>query len=423
MMDPKLAAAIKQENENQRHKLYLIPSENYTSASVREAVGSVLMHKYSEGYPGRRYYEGNSVIDDVELLAISRAKDVFGLPGDWGVNVQPLGGSNANLGVYNALLQPGDKMLGMYLYDGGHLSHGWQWKGKPISITSKIYQSFFYNVNPDTELFDYDAIARVAKEVQPKILISGGTAYSRHIDFHKMAEIAKSVNAYYLADVAHEAGLIAAGLHPSPVGIADIVTMTTHKTLRGPKGAMILAKGELIDKINFAVMPGLQGGPHNGTIAGIAQALFEAQQPEFNQYQQKILDLAQALAVEMEKINMRVVSGGTDKHLVLVDVTNSGFTGKQLAVALDKIGIVVNANTIPGDPRTPMNPSGIRLGTAMLANREIEPADMKAIASFIEETIQTMQQEGEDWDKSERADRLRDALKRFTGEHQLKERD
>ena len=394
-MHPILKKLIDREYQHQHTKLYMIPSENYSSKAVREAVGSVLMHKYSEGYPGARYYEGNENIDQIENLARDLAKQAFKLPDDWHVNVQPLSGSNANLAVYNALLTPGDTIMGMYLYDGGHLSHGWQWKGRKVNITSKIYNSVFYHVDPETELFDYDEVERIAVENQPQLIISGGTAYPREIDHKRMKEIADKVGAYYLADIAHEAGLVIAEEFGSPVGIADVVTMTTHKTLRGPRGAMILCNGELASKIDKSIIPGMQGGPHNGTIAGIAQALHESKQPDYKSYQQQVIKNAQRLAELFIENGFRVISGGTDKHLVLVDAMSKGIDGKKFARALDYAGIVINANTVPNDPRTPFSPSGIRLGTPFITNRGLTENDMEKIMGWIMQVYEVIRDDTE----------------------------
>jgi glycine hydroxymethyltransferase len=373
----------------------MIPSENYSSKAVREAVGSVAMHKYSEGYPGARYYEGNEFIDQIEQLAIDRARIAFKLPADWHVNVQPLAGANANLAVYNALLEPGDAIMGMYLYDGGHLSHGWEWNGRKVNITSRIYKSAFYHVSPESEVFDYTKIAKAVTEVKPKILISGGTAYPRVIDHTRMKQIAESVGAYYMADVAHEAGLIAAGVFPSPVGIADVVTMTTHKTLRGPKGAIILCRSELAEAIDKSIFPGMQGGPHNGTIAGIAQALFEAMQPEYSDYQKQVIANAQRLAELFSANGFRVISDGTDKHLVLVDTASKGIDGRKFARALAYAGIIVNKNTIPNDPKSPVSPSGIRLGTPFITTRGMRATEMEQIMEWILQVYELIKNDSE----------------------------
>lgn len=414
-MNSKLSEIIKKEELRQQTTLGLIPSENFSSKAVREAVGSVMMHKYSEGYPNARYYEGNEVIDELELLCIEMVKKVFNLPSDWSANVQPLAGSNANLAVYNALLNPGDTILSMYLPDGGHLSHGWSFTpikertdeevknlkndsayygGKTkISIVSKFFNVVQYKVNKDTLLFDYDQIEKLAIEVKPKIIITGGTAYPRNIDYKRMSEIAKKVGAYYLADIAHEAGLISAGVLPTPVGYADVVTLTTHKTLRGPKGAVILMKKELETVINKAVMPGLQGGPHNGTIAGITQALFEADTEEFKEYAAQIVKNAKTLAAELQNLGFNIVSGGTDKHLILIDLRSKNIGGKFVAKALSLSGIVANMNTIPFETGSPLNPSGLRIGTPTITTRGMKETEMNMIATWINKIVETLKSE------------------------------
>ncbi len=414
-MNPQLKQIIDNEQERQLTTLDLIASENYTSKAVREAVGSVVMHKYSEGYPGARYYEGNEFIDQLETLCIDLMKKVFNLPENWSANVQPLAGSNANLVVYNAILNPGDKILSMYLPDGGHLSHGWSltpkgetsdvrpktldgftdeelkmiyWGGtRKVNIVSKIFNVVQYRTNPETNLFDYDFIEKLAMEVKPKLLITGGTAYPRNIDYKRMREIADKVGAYYMADIAHEAGLIAKGTLDSPVGIADAVTFTTHKTFRGPKGAAILAKQEIIELVNKSIIPGMQGGPHNGTIAGMVQALFEIDTPEFKEYTDQVVKNAKVLAEELKNLGFKVVSGGTDKHLVLVDLRSKGIGGKYVSRALNYANIVSNMNTVPYDTGSPLNPSGLRLGTASITTRGMKEEQTKQIAAWINEVV------------------------------------
>lgn len=394
--DPELYQLIQAETKRQHDELAMIPSENFVSEAVKEAVGSDLMNKYAEGQPFKRYYQGNRIIDQIESLVEQRALEVFGLSEDtWHVNVQPVTGSIANLAVYAALLQPGDRMLGMLLYDGGHLSHGWKLpEGKPISFTSRIYDTYFYSVDPATRVFDYDQLAQQAKEIKPQILISGGTAYPREIDHARMREIADSVGAYYMADIAHEAGLVAGGANRSPFPYAHIVTMTTRKTLRGPIGAMIFANKTLFppethidEKIDFAVFPSLQGGPQNHSIAGIGVALHEALQPEFKKYAAQVVQNAQALADELIKQGFDVVSGGTDKHLVLVDLRQRGWSGKDAANELEKIGIIANKNTVPLETGKPWNPSGLRLGTPALTTRGLKESDLREIASRIAKTL------------------------------------
>lgn len=389
--DPEIYDLIKKEESRQQSDLEMIPSENFVSDAVREAVGSVLMNKYSEGQPFKRYYQGNQFIDQIEALVEQRALRAFSLTEDeWHVNVQPVTGSIANFAVYAALLNPGDKMLGMSLYDGGHLTHGWKLPetGKPISFTARIYDTYFYNVDPATKVFNYDQIEKIAGEVKPKILISGGTAYPREIDYARMRAIADKVGAIYLADVAHEAGLIAGGANSSPFPHAHVVTMTTRKTLRGPIGAMIYANKKILgddvaEKIDFAVFPSLQGGPQNHSIAGIGVALHEAMQPEFKEYSKQVVKNAQVLAEELIKAGFDVVSGGTDKHLVLVDLRSRGWTGKDAALALEKFGIIANKNTVPGETGKPWNPSGLRLGTPALTTRGYKEGDMRKVAQKI----------------------------------------
>ena len=374
----------------------MIPSENITYTEVREAVGSVLMQKYAEGQPGKRYYQGNEVVDEIERLCEDRALVVFGLSAEqWMANVQPHSGCEANLAVYNALLTPGDKMMSMYLPDGGHLSHGWQTPTKKITLVSKIFKVEFYHVDAKTSLFDYDQIEAQALKFKPKMIISGGTAYPRTINHKKMSAIAKKVGAYYLADIAHEAGLIAGGAFPSPFPYADVVTMTTHKTLRGPRGAIIIAKKELGPQIDFAIMPGLQGGPHLHTIAGIAIALRLAQGKLFGKYARQVIANAQTLASEFMRAGLKVVSGGTDKHLVLLDLRDRQTDGATVAQALEKVGIITNKNTVPFDTGSPIKPSGVRMGTPALTVRGMKETEMKLIAGFIIAVIKGQSRVGE----------------------------
>jgi glycine hydroxymethyltransferase len=406
--DPEIYKILKAEEKKQQEKLSMIPSENFASKAVREAVGSVFMNKYSEGYPNARYYEGNYHIDKLELLAIERAKKFFKLPDDWEVNVQALSGSPANLSVYVGLLKPGDKIMGMYLPDGGHLSHGWSYSPKSdnvkkseeemfygggtrkVNITSKFYEAVQYKTDPNTKLLDYDEIERIAKREKPKLLITGGTAYPRDIDYKRMAKIAHSVGAYYLADIAHEAGLIGAGVMNTPVGYADVVTMTTHKTLRCNRGAIILARAELMKKINRAIFPGLQGGPHNHSIAGIAVGLREALTPEFKKYAKQVVTNARTLAKELQKYDFEVISGGTDKHLVLINLSNKGVFGKKYARALDYAGIIANMNTMPQEKRPPADPSALRVGTPWITTRGMKEPEMKQIAKWMYEVVETI---------------------------------
>lgn len=406
--DPEIYAIIKGEEERQQNKLSMIASENFTSPAIRQALGSVLTHKYSEGYPGARYYEGNAFIDQLENLTIERAKKAFRLPEDWGANVQTLSGSPANLAVMLGLLEPGDTIFGMYLSDGGHLSHGWSYEPKStkndpndmlytggsrkVNVTSKFFRAFQYKTDPKTKLFDWDAVEKMALEIKPKLIITGGTAYPREIDYKRVKVIADKVGAYYLADIAHEAGLVAAGVNASPVGIADVVTFTTHKTLRCNRGAIILARQDLLKKINRAVFPGLQGGPHNHSMAGIAVGLKETMTPQFKEYAAQVVKNAQTLAAELEKLGFSIVSGGTDKHLVLIDLTNKGVFGRKFARALDHAGIVANMNTMPQETRPPSDPSGLRIGTAWVTTRGMREAEMKTIAAFYNKVMEIIKQ-------------------------------
>jgi glycine hydroxymethyltransferase len=400
--DPAVAKIIAQEETRQQDKLSMIPSENFFSASVREAVGSVFMHKYAEGNIGARYYEGNEHVDELESLAIARAKKVFKLPSDWTANVQALSGSNANLAVYVAVLNMGDTMLGMYLPDGGHLSHGWSYEpgvqqdvkklvylggSRKVNISSKIFKTIQYKTNPRTQLFDYKEMEKIALQYKPKLIITGGTAYPREIDFKKVKKIADKVGALYLADIAHEAGLVAAGVISSPVGIADIVTMTTHKTLRAGRGAIILADKDLIAKINRAILPGLQGGPFNNNIAGIAVGLGEALTPAFKKYARNVIGNAQALASELQKFDFTLVSGGADKHLLLINLTNKPILGRKYARALAYAGIIANFNTMPQEKRSPADPSALRLGTPWITTRGMGKKEMKQIAKWMNQVM------------------------------------
>ncbi|MDQ6986015.1 MAG: serine hydroxymethyltransferase [Candidatus Dojkabacteria bacterium] len=410
MVHTKLLKLLEKEQERQKSTLDLIASENYTSKSVRRAVGSVFMHKYSEGYPGARYYEGNEFIDDLENLAIKMVKKVFKVDDKaWHVNVQPPSGSIANLAVYNAILKPGDKILAMYLPDGGHLSHGWSYTPtkertkkekeemessmvyyggkKKLTLNSKIFNVVQYKTDPKTNLFDYDFIRKLAKKEKPKLIITGGTAYPREIDYKIISEIAKEVGAYYLADVAHEAGLIAGGAMNSPFDYVDFVTFTTHKTLRGPKGAVIMCRNEYADKIDRSVIPGFLGGPLNHTIAGITQALFEADTNEFKEYSARIIRNAKALGEELKKKGFDLVSGGTDKHLLVIDLTNKKVLGKKVSRALYLAGIVSNKTTVPYEKKSPINPSGIRLGTPSITTRGMHPENMSELANIISDAV------------------------------------
>lgn len=387
-MNKEISNLIKQEEIRQKDTLMMIPSENYTYPEVRDAVGSVLMHKYAEGYSGKRYYQGNEFIDEIESLCQKDALEAFGLSKDeWGVNVQPHSGCEANLAVYNALISPGDKIMAMNLTDGGHLSHGWHTEEKDITLVSKIYNVEFYHVNPETDLLDYDEIEKQVEVFRPKIMISGGTAYPRQIDHKRISEIARKVGAYYMADVSHEAGLIAGKANESPFEYADIVTMTTHKTLRGPRGALIFGKKELMDNINSSLFPGLQGGPHEHTIAGIAIALEETKTDEFKNYTKQTVLNAKNLAENLSKGGLDIVSKGTDKHLVLVDLRNKEVSGWFVAWALEFAGIIANRNTVPDETASPFYPSGLRLGTPAITVRGMKEREVEKIANWILEVI------------------------------------
>ena len=375
-VDPEVARAIEAEGERQNSHIELIASENWVSKAVMAAMGSILTNKYAEGYPGRRYYGGCQCVDVVEDLARDRAKKLFGC--DY-ANVQPHSGAQANLAVFFAMLKPGDKILGMNLDHGGHLTHG-----SPVNISGSYFETSFYGVN-DQGVIDYNMVREIAKREKPKLIIAGASAYARIIDFKKFREIADEVGAYLMVDMAHIAGLVAAGLHPSPIPYADVVTTTTHKTLRGPRGGMILANQEAAEKFNFnkAVFPGIQGGPLEHVIAGKAVCFQEALQPEFKAYQTQIVANAQALAKGLTERGVKLVSGGTDNHLMLVDLSEKDVTGKELETRLDEAHITCNKNTIPNDPRSPRVTSGVRLGTPAVTTRGMKEADMDVIAGAI----------------------------------------
>ena len=381
VVDTEIQEAINKELSRQRDKLEMIASENIVSKAVMQAQGSVLTNKYAEGYPGKRYYGGCEYVDIVEQLAIDRAKKLFGAEY---ANVQPHSGAQANTAVYFALLQPGDTILGMNLTDGGHLTHG-----SPVNISGKYFKIIPYGVDKETERIDYDELERLAKEHQPKLIVGGASAYSRVIDFERMAQIAKSVGAYFMVDMAHIAGLVAAGLHPSPVPYADVVTTTTHKTLRGPRGGLILCRdAEFSKQFNKAIFPGIQGGPLMHVVAAKAVAFKEALSDEFKVYQQQVLDNAKALADELVKKGFRIVSGGTDNHLMLVDLRSKNITGKEAQFLLDEIGITANRNTIPFEPLSPFVTSGIRLGTPALTTRGLKEEDIREVADIIADVIE-----------------------------------
>lgn len=373
--DPKVQEMIELELGRQRNKLEMIASENFVSQAVMEAQGSVLTNKYAEGYPHKRYYGGCEYVDMVEELAIERAKQLFGAEH---VNVQPHSGSQANFGVYFALLEPGDTIMGMNLAHGGHLTHG-----SPVNVSGKYFNIIPYGVDAETGRIDYDAMRKIAQEHKPKMIIGGGSAYSRQIDFKTMADIAHEVGAIFMVDMAHFAGLVAAGLHPNPVEYADIVTTTTHKTLRGPRGGMIMCKEEYAKAIDKSIFPGIQGGPLMHVIAAKAVAFGEALQPEFKEYAKQVIVNAQTLANALQQEGFTIVSGGTDTHVLLVDLRTVGLTGKVAEHILDEVGITCNKNTIPFDPESPFVTSGIRLGTPALTTRGLNAEDMKEIASII----------------------------------------
>jgi len=377
--DPEIFQLIKKEERREADKFRLIASENYASRAVLEATGSVLTNKYSEGYADKRYYEGQQIIDQVENLAVERMKALFGADH---VNVQPYSGSPANLAVYLAFCQPGDHVLGLALPAGGHLTHGWK-----VSISGKYFNSLGYGVNPDDHRINFDEVAKMAREHKPKLIWAGTSAYPRTLEFAKFREIADEVGALLIADIAHIAGLVAGGVHQSPVGLADVITSTTHKTLRGPRGGVIMCKAEHAAAIDKAVFPGLQGGPHNHTTAGIAVAAKEASTPEFKLYASQIVKNAKALAEELISRGFRLVTGGTDNHLVLVDLTTKNISGKRAAQALDKAGIVCNYNAIPFDPRKPFDPSGIRIGLAAITSRGMGPGEVKKLADWMDGVV------------------------------------
>jgi glycine hydroxymethyltransferase len=377
--DAEIYSLIREEERRQDQSIRLIASENYASSAVMEATGSVLANKYSEGYPGRRYYEGQEFVDQVEALAIERAKALFGAKH---ANVQPYSGSPANQAVYLALLKPGDTVMGLGLPFGGHLTHGWS-----VNFSGIHYNAVQYEVDAKTHRVDLNKVEDLARRARPRMIICGGTAYPRVWDFSGFAAIASSVDATLVADIAHIAGLVVTGAHPHPFPHAHIITTTTHKTLRGPRGGMILSDGTFAKEIDRAVFPGLQGGPHNHTTAAIAVALKEAATPEFKRYTHQVVANAKALAAELLRHGLRLVSGGTDNHLILIDVTPRGINGKPAARALSKAGIECNYNTVPFDPRKPMDPSGLRIGTPSVTSRGMKEKEMVAIAAWIDRVI------------------------------------
>lgn len=402
--DPQVQEVINKELDRQNNNIELIASENFVSQAVLEAQGSILTNKYAEGYPDKRYYGGCEYVDVVENLARDRVKEIFGAEH---ANVQPHSGSQANMAVYFSVLEPGDKILGMNLSHGGHLTHG-----SPVNFSGKLFNFVSYGVTRDTEEIDYDALREVAVKEQPKMIVAGGSAYAKTLDFEKFREIADEVGAFLLVDMAHIAGLVAAGLHPNPVPHAHFVTSTTHKTLRGPRGGLILTTNEYAKIIDKTIFPGIQGGPLMHVIAAKAVAFGEALQPEFKVYQQQVIDNAQALATSLEKGGLRIVSGGTDNHLVLVDVKAFGLTGKAAEEALDEVGITVNKNTIPFDEASPFVTSGIRLGTPAMTTRGFTTEDMTEVGNIIVETLTRLKDE-------ESFDGIQDKVTKLTGKYPL----
>jgi glycine hydroxymethyltransferase len=378
-VDPEIAELIAAEERRQRDTVRLIASENYVSGAVLVATGSVLTNKYSEGYPGKRYYEGQKYIDQVEQLCIDRAKALFGVDH---ANVQPYSGSPANLAIYFAFMKPGDTVMGLGLPAGGHLTHGWN-----VSITGSYFRSVQYGVRKDTHRVDLDEVRELARKEKPKLMFCGGTAIPRTIEFAAYGEIAREVGAVLAADIAHIAGLVAGGAHPTPVGIADVISTTTHKTLRGPRGGMLMCRADHAKAIDRAVFPGLQGGPHNHTTAGIAVALREAAAASFKTYAHQIVSNAQALAAALVERGFALVTGGTDNHLILADLTTKNVSGKIAAKALDAAGMELNYNSVPFDPRKPFDPSGIRIGTPAVTSRGMKEAEMRQIAAWMDQVV------------------------------------
>ena len=383
--DPQIYELIRQEGARQSASIRLIPSENYVSKAVMIATGSCLTNKYSEGYSGKRYYEGQQVTDLIERLAIERSKKIFDADH---ANVQAYSGSIANLAAYNTLAEPGDTIMGLSLTYGGHLTHGWK-----ISISSKYYKSVQYTVREDTGLLDFNEIEDLAKEHKPKIIISGATAYPREIDFEIFGDIAKRVGAYHVSDIAHISGLVVAGIHKSPVPYADIVSTTTHKTLRGPRGGMLLCKARHADKADRSVFPGVQGGPHMHTLTALAVALAEADTPEFVDYAKQVVKNAKRLSEKLKTYGFKLVTDGTDNHLILIDLRNKNIPGKKFAKALDRARIVTNHNNIPGDTAPPANPSGLRIGTPAVTTRGMKEDQMDKIAEFINRVAENIDDE------------------------------
>ena len=383
--DPQIYELMRQEAARQSGSIRLIPSENYVSKAVMLASGSCLTNKYAEGYPGKRYYEGQQVTDLIERMARERVKKIFKADH---ANVQPYSGSVANLAAYTALINPGDTIMGMSLVHGGHLTHGWK-----VSVTSKFYNSVPYPVDHDTGRLDFDHIEALAKKHRPKVIISGATAYPREIDFEIFGQIAKKVGAYHVSDIAHVAGLVVAGIHKSPVPYADIVSTTSHKTLRGPRGGMLLCKAEHAEKVDKAVFPGLQGGPHMHTLTAIAVAMAEADTPEFVAYAKQVVKNAKALANKLLEYGFNLVTGGTDNHLILVDLRSKNVPGRKVAKALDRARIVTNYNTVPNDPAPPSNPSGLRMGTPAMTTRGMKESEAEHVATLINKVVENIDNE------------------------------
>lgn len=378
--DPKVWTIIKQEMARQNDELEMIASENYVSPAVLEAMATVLTNKYSEGYPGKRYYGGNQIIDDMETLAIERAKKLFKAEH---VNVQPLSGSPANAAVYMAFLKPGDKVLGLKLDHGGHLSHG-----HPINFSGILYNFVQYEVNQNTGRIDMDQVKKIAIKEKPKMIVAGYSAYSREIEWKKFRAIADQIGAYLFADISHTAGLIAAGVMDNPVPLCDVVSTTTHKTLRGPRGAIIMCRKQFAKQIDRSVFPGMQGGPHDHITAAKAVAFGEALKPNFKKYAKQIIKNCQTLSTELQKLGYKIISGGTDNHLIVVDMTTKGLTGKEAEKTLEAVGISVSRSTIPNDPNPPMNPSGVRFGTPALTTRGMKTNELKKITAYINQAIE-----------------------------------
>ncbi len=377
--DPEIMRIIAREEKRQSEELEMIASENYVSKAVLEAMGTILTNKYSEGYPGKRYYGGNHIVDEIENIAIERAKTLFGAEH---VNVQPLSGSPANASVYLAFLQPGDTVMGLKLDHGGHLSHG-----HPVNFSGMLYKFVQYEVDPDTGRIDMDKVAEIARREKPKMIVAGFSAYSREVEWDKFKKIADEIGAFTFADIAHTAGLIAGGKLDNPVPIFDVVTTTTHKTLRGPRGAIIMCRQEYAQKVDRAVFPGMQGGPHDHITAAKAVAFGEALKPEFKEYAGLVIENAQSMAAAFIEMGYRVISGGTDNHLFVIDMTSKGLRGKDTEIILEKVGVSVSRSTIPNDPNPPLNPSGVRFGTAALTTRGIRGKDIGRIARWIDSAI------------------------------------